>query len=106
MQNLDTALMTAFVSTAVENAYTQILQHPLNENTYIQYVENNNLEAIAKDIVDAWVSSESHRMAISKDWYDSTTVSTIIRYNKKTGYFKLAAAWHEEDDLWENAFKN
>lgn len=77
-----------------------------NENTYIQYVENNNLEAIAQDIVDAWVGSESHRMAISENWYDSTTVSTIIRYNKKTGYFKLAAAWHEEDDLWENAFKN
>ena len=52
------------------------------------------------------LGSESHRMAISKDWYDSTTVSTIIRYNKKTGYFKLAAAWHEEDDLWQNAFKN
>jgi len=77
-----------------------------HENTYIQYVENNNLEAIAQDIVDAWVSSESHRIAISKDWYDSTTVSTIIRYNKKTGYFKLAAAWHEEDDLWEKVFKD
>ena len=70
-----------------------------HENTYIQYLENNNLEAIAQTIVDAWVSSESHRIAISKDWYDSTTVSTIIRYNKKTGYFKLAAAWHEEDHL-------
>ena len=70
-----------------------------HENDYINYLENDNLEAIAQTIVDAWVSSESHRIAISKDWYDSTTVSTIIRYNKKTGYFKLAAAWHEEDHL-------
>ena len=70
-----------------------------HENDYINYLENGNLEAIAQTIVDAWVSSESHRIAISKDWYDSTTVSTIIRYNKKTGYFKLAAAWHEEDHL-------
>ena len=77
-----------------------------HENTYIQYVENNNLEAIAQTIVDAWVSSESHRVAISKDWYDSTTVSTIMRYNKKEGYFKLAAAWHEEDHLWEKVFKD
>ena len=77
-----------------------------HENTYIQYVENNNLEAIAQAIVDAWVSSESHRVAISKDWYDSTTVSTIMRYNKKEGYFKLAAAWHEEDHLWEKVFKD
>ncbi len=77
-----------------------------HENTYIEYIENSNLEAIAQDIVDAWVGSESHRIAISKDWYDSTTVSTIIRYNKKEGYFKLAAAWHEEDHLWEKVFKD
>jgi hypothetical protein len=82
---------------------TKISTH---ENTYINYIENGNLEAIAQTIVDGWVGSESHRIAISKDWYDSTTVSTIIRYNKKTGYLKLAAAWHEEDDLWQNAFKN
>ena len=39
-----------------------------HENTYIQYVENNNLEAIAQRIVDGWVSSDSHRNAISIDW--------------------------------------
>jgi len=78
--------------------YTTTSTH---ENDYINYLENGNLEAIAQRIVDGWVSSDSHRNAISIDWYDSTTVSTIIRYNKKAGYFKVAAAWHEEDHLWE-----
>ena len=79
--------------------YTTTSTH---ENDYINYLENGNLEAIAQRIVDGWVSSDSHRNAISIDWYDSTTVSTIIRYNKKAGYFKVAAAWHEEDPpLWK-----
>ena len=54
-----------------------------HENDYIQYLKKGNLEAIEQDIVDDWVSLDSHRNTISIDWYDSTTVSTIIRYKKR-----------------------
>ncbi len=62
--------------------------------------KNGDLDKIAQNIVDGWVGSDSHRRAISKDWYDSTTVSVIVIYNEKEGYFKLASAWHEKDSIW------
>tara|TARA_R110002074_G_scaffold33472_6_gene93198 strand:- start:5318 stop:5851 length:534 start_codon:yes stop_codon:yes gene_type:complete len=70
-----------------------------HENEWIDYIKSGNLEVIAEKVFSSWVGSESHRIAISKDWYDSTTVSTIIRYNENTGYFKIVATWHEADDL-------
>ena len=45
--------------------------------------------------MDGWISSDSHREAISKDWYYSTTVATIIQIDKKRGYFKIVSSWYE-----------
>ncbi len=73
-----------------------------HENEWIDYIKNGNLEAIAQKIFNGWVGSESHRIAISKDWYNSTTVSTIIRYDERLGYFKVVATWHEADSLIDN----
>lgn len=70
-----------------------------HNNRYIDYLKSGNLDKISQNIIDGWVESDSHRRAISQDWYDSTTVSTIIIYNEKTGYFKIAAAWHEKDSF-------
>ena len=73
-----------------------------HENEWINYIKNGNLEIIAQEIFSSWVGSESHRIAISEDWYNSTTVSTIIRYDERLGYFKVVATWHEEDPpLWK-----
>jgi hypothetical protein len=82
-----------------ECIYTYELTSTRN-NRYIAYLKNGDLDKIAQNIVDGWVGSDSHRRAISKDWYDSTTVSVIVIYSEKEGYFKLAAAWHEKDSIW------
>ena len=73
-----------------------------SNNDFIDYLKTGNLDAIAQKVVDGWVGSDSHRRAISEDYYTSTTVATVIIYNEKTGYFKIAAAWHEKDSLWGN----
>lgn len=82
-----------------ECIYTYTLSST-SDNRYIGYLKNGDLDRIAKNIVDGWVSSDSHRRAISRDEYDSTTVSVIIIYNEKQGYFKMAASWHEKDSMW------
>ena len=82
-----------------ECIYTYTL-NSTGDNRYIGYLKSGELDQIAQNIVDGWVGSDSHRRAISQDWYDSTTVSVIIIYNEKRGYFKMAASWHEKDSIW------
>ncbi|MBT6029315.1 MAG: hypothetical protein HOH13_03350 [Crocinitomicaceae bacterium] len=69
------------------------------ENEFIDYILSNNLDPIAQLVVDGWVGSESHREAMSKDWYSSTTVATIIQIDEQRGYFKICSAWYELDYL-------
>ena len=69
------------------------------ENEFIDYLLSNNLDPIAQLVVDGWVGSESHREAISKDWYSSTTVAAIIQIDAQRGYFKICSAWYELDNL-------
>lgn len=58
---------------------------------------NGDLNTIADAVVQSWVNSDSHREAISEDWYTSTTVNSIIRYDLAEGYFKISATWHQSN---------
>ena len=82
------ALWIVFLGIVVECIYS-FSQISIGSNDYIHFLTNNNLEPIAKLVVDGWISSDSHREAISKDWYNSTTVATIIQIDKKRGFLKL-----------------
>jgi len=64
-----------------------------SDNEFISAIESNNLDLIAQEILDNWISSPSHNQAISGDYYVASTVSTVIIYNKSTGRFRLTAVW-------------
>lgn len=67
------------------------------ENSYIKKVENKDFEGLAQLVFDGWVGSDSHRRAISMDWYSSTTVASLIKYDQTKGLFKMVATWYEKD---------
>ena len=73
-----------------------------NDIKLLKFLLKDNLEAIAEVIVKGWLNSDDHREAISSDWYISTCVYVIIRYDKKEGYFKLVAAWHQKNKFFGN----
>lgn len=78
----------------------------IRTSTYFSDIElltallSNDLDTIAEKVLKSWVNSDSHREAISEDWYSSTTTYIIIRYNTNEGYFKLSAAWHQKNPFF------
>ena len=74
-----------------------LISESTGENSYIKKAENKDFESLAKLVFDGWVGSDSHRRAISMDWYSSTTVASLIKYDQTKGYFKLVATWYEKD---------
>lgn len=68
-------------------------------NKFLSHLLTGDLDPIAQDIVDGWVSSKSHNRAISSDLWLTTTVSVMIHYNVEDGYYKLVANWQETDWL-------
>jgi len=71
-----------------------------HELDIIQKLNNNDLNYFAEIVFQGWLSSDSHRDAISEDYYTKTTVYTIINYSEDEKYFKLVAIWLEEDEYW------
>ena len=59
-----------------ECIYGHIVNSTSESDVYKELM-TNNLNYFAKLIVDGWISSDSHREAISEDWYESSTVSTL-----------------------------
>jgi hypothetical protein len=89
----------SWLTTGYECIYKMTTKvYPAKYNEYILAIQSGDLDMLAQNIVDAWVSSPSHNEAISRDNYPASTVSTEIVYNPKTGAFRISATWISMSD--------